>query len=104
MSTDEKEWDAIEAHWERAVERVKPEVERRIETSVMLELSIRAHNAQVKELERAMRALNMAVRRAQRSRRFARRAERLLTAAARLDAITNAEPLIDVARKALNAP
>lgn len=99
--TSQELWDKAEADYDRAIESCVPEVERRLDAAMLLDLSLRAHASAMTEQKRSMHAINMAVRRAQRARRHMRRAELLLVRAAKLHAITHERPLTTIVNEAL---
>jgi hypothetical protein len=83
MTTSEELWAEGERAWESAVEACVPSYERLVDTSVLFDLALKCHEASLREFERAIAAMQMAVRRAQRAKRHSRRASLTLIKAAR---------------------
>lgn len=93
MSTSEELWDQIEsAHEARVVELVS-DIERRVETRVMLVIAEQLQSAQYADLLRVERDLHLALLRTQRTRRRWERSTRYMRVLQRSNALANARPL-----------
>ncbi len=101
MKTSEELWDEVEAAYDRAVESCVPEYEKRVDTRVLFELSLRWHEAAIAELDAASKALEEAAERVRVARQSCRRAALTMFRAARNVAATNTVPLGTVLREAL---